>query len=133
MKNRVMWYTDANEMKMINKNVSFVAVIDHANEWEEKTNDFDKAIEILRDLIESDGHHIYMGMGKWGFNCHYGHGHPRIMLKWCDTNTGKMQTKTVRVDGIDYQQLASYQTRYFAYLKGKYPNKTTLKIIREMD
>lgn len=121
--NRIIWYTDVQEMKMINENITFVAIVDHDNDWSEITNTFEKAVEILRDLIESDGHHVYMGMGKWGFNCRYGHGHPRIILKWCDTNTGKTQTKSIRVDGIDYQKIASYQTRYLAYLKGQYPEK----------
>ena len=123
MKNRVMWETNEEEMKMINKDITFTAVIDHKIEWTETVDTFDKAVEILRDLIESDGHHIYMGMGKWGFNCHYGHGHPRIMLKWCDTETGKAQTKTIRANKIDYQNIASYQTRFHAYLKGQYPEQ----------
>lgn len=123
MGTRVIWYTSEEEMKMINNNITFVAVVDHDSEWTESVNTLDEAVEVLRDLIESDGHHIFMGLGKWGFHCRYGHGHPRIMAKWCDTNTGKTCSKTIRVNGINYHDIASYQTRYLAYLKGKYPEK----------
>lgn len=123
MVTRIRWYTNSKEMMMINNAVTFTAVVDHASDWTEQANTLDDAIDILRDLIESDGHHIFMGIGKWGFNSRGGHANPRIIVKWCDTDTGKTQTKTIRANDIDYQMIASYQTRYLAYLKGKYPEK----------
>lgn len=120
--NRMIWYTSEEEMKMINPDITFIAVVDHKSDWTEETKTFDEAIQILRDLVESDGHHIFMGVDRWRHNqaCRAS---IHSTVKWCDTETGKTYSKTIRVNGIDYQRIASYQTRFLAYLKGQYPDK----------
>jgi len=119
---RMRWYTSEEEMRMINPDITFVAVVDHKSEWTEEVATFDEAVQLLRDLIESDGHHIFMKVDRWRRNSgSMASIHSNVV--WCDTETGKTCSKTIRVKGIDYQKIASYQTRYLAYLKGKYPDK----------
>jgi len=119
---RMRWYTNEEEMKMINPNVTFIAVVDHKSEWTEEVATFDEAVQLLRDLVESDGHHIFMKVDRWRRNSgSMASIHSTVV--WCDTETGKTCSKTIRVKGIDYKTIASYQTRYLAYLKGQYPEK----------
>ena len=119
---RMRWYTDEKEMRMINPNITFVAVVDHKSDWTEEVATFDEAVQLLRDLIESDGHHIFMKVDRWRRNSgSMASIHSTVV--WCDTETGKTCSKTIRVKGIDYKEIASYQTRYLAYLTGQYPEK----------
>lgn len=119
---RMRWYTSEEEMRMINPNITFIAVVDYKSEWTEEVATFDEAVQLLRDLIESDGHHVFMKVDRWRRNA----GSMTSIhstVTWCDTTTGKTCSKTIKVKGINYQQIASYQTRYLAYLKGQYPDK----------
>lgn len=119
---RMRWYTSEEEMRMINPDITFIAVVDYKSEWFEEVATFDEAVQLLRDLIESDGHHVFMKVDRWRRNS----GSMTSIhstVTWCDTATGKTCSKTIRVKGINYQKIASYQTRYLAYLKGKYPDK----------
>ena len=123
IRNRIYWVTDEKEMALINPDLSFVAVVDHESKWTEEVKTFQEAIQLLRDLVESDGHHIFVKVDRWRHDHNYGNGVPHSKVVWCDTNTGKLHTKTIRVNGVTCQMIASYQTRFLAYLKGQYPEK----------
>lgn len=121
---RVIWKTSEQELKTINPDVTFAAVIDYDSAWFETANTVAEAVEILRDLIESDGHHVFMGVDKtWRFNSCRDGAAPHLIVKWCDTITGKAQTKTINARGVTYYDIAVRHTAILAELKQQNPEK----------
>lgn len=105
------WQTSAEEMKQINPNVKFLVVVDHVNDWYEEAETYEKAIEIARDLIESDGHHVLVRIDRWRGSNGMRHASAKMvsMITWCDTQTGKMMSKTIKAIGITYGKISTWQ------------------------
>lgn len=120
MKNRGMiWGTTEKEMKLVNPDVTFIAVVDRASGWTEETKTYGEAIQILRDLVESDGHHIFIRADRWrtspgSFKSIHS------IITWFDTKTNKTYNKTIRAHGVDCQMIVDYQMKCLKYLREKY-------------
>ena len=120
MKNREMiWNTTEQEMKQINSNVTFIAVVDRDSGWTEEVSSYEDAIQLLRDLVESDGHHIFIRADAWRMS-------PgsfksvHSIITWFDTQTNKTYSKTIRANGIDCKMIVYYQTKCLKYLRANY-------------
>ena len=79
---------------------TFTAVVDYDSEWFEITDTFEEAVTMLRDLVESDHHHVFTKVTEWrpqscgpkaSIACH---------VCWVDTLDGSSYSKTIRVNGI---------------------------------
>lgn len=107
------WQTNAEEMKKVNPNVTFIAVVDYQSGWYEEADTYDKAIEIMRDLIESDGHHVLVRIDRWRGSNGNRHAQAKMtsIMTWCNTLTGKMESKTIKANGINYGMISKYQRK----------------------
>lgn len=127
MKNRGMiWGTTEKEMKLVNPDVTFIAVVDRASGWTEEAKTYDDAIQILRDLVESDGHHIFLRADGWrtspgSFKSIHS------IITWFDTQTNKTYSKTIRANGIDCQMIVDYQAKCLKYLRENYQERFQYK------
>ena len=81
---------------------TFTAVIDAGSEWYEITNTLEDAVSLLRDLVESDHHHVFTKVTKWMPQSHGRNASIACHVCWVDTLDGSFYSKTIRINGITY-------------------------------
>ena len=77
----------------------YTAVVEHSIGWYESCKTAEEAVQLLRELIEADGHHIFMRQTPFrGGYTHYDRDKISSHLYWCDTLTGKTLSKQIKVN-----------------------------------
>ena len=113
-------------------NCVYTAVIEHSINWTENFSTEADAVNALRELVEADGKHMFIKQMpfKQGYT-RYDRDNITSVLKWCDTTTGKVISKRIKVNVklSDIPEVVTYwkerQKEYEQDLKERYPWKYT--------
>lgn len=100
--------------------VEYIAGVECSIGWYESCKTEAEAIQLLRELVEADGHHVFMRYDsiKPGY---YDERNKLISrLTWCNTLTGKTETKRITVKNVRVSEIKEYQ-EFLAYAyRGKF-------------
>lgn len=96
----MMWEVFNNLMET--KKPTFTAVVDFESKWFEITETFEDAVTLLRDLVEADHHHVFIGVTTWHQQSHGKNASIACRVQWVDTLDNSHYNKTIRVNGITY-------------------------------
>ena len=90
-------------------NCLFTAIIEHSIGWTEAFTTEAEAVTTLRELVEADGHHIFMKQTQFD---HGDYGEKETIfckLQWVNTLTGKTLSKRIRVN-VKMSEIPAVQT-----------------------
>ena len=90
-------------------NVEYIAGVECSIGWYESCKSEAEAVQLLRELVEADGHHVFMRYDsiKPGY---YGEKNKLIgRLTWCNTLTGKTETKRITVKNVRVSEMKEWQ------------------------
>jgi hypothetical protein len=78
---------------------TYTAVVEYSIGWYESCKTAEEAVQLLRELVEADGHHVFMKQTPFiGGYTHSDRNKISSRLYWCDTLTGKTLTKQIKVN-----------------------------------
>lgn len=96
-------------------NVKYVAVVEHSIGWYESCDTEAEAVKLLRDLVEADGHHVFIRYNQVSIGKNYGE-HNKLLgnIVWINTITGKTESKRIKVEGAKVSDITAL-TELYAY------------------
>ena len=97
--------------------VQYIAGVECSIGWYESCDTEAEAVQLLRKLVEADGHHVFMRYNP--VSCGYYHEGKKLIgsIIWCNTLTGKTETKRITVRGArltDIKELDEYYTYLYS-------------------
>lgn len=90
--------------------VRYIAGIECSIGWYESCATQAEAVKLLRELVEADGHHVFMRYDPVSFGRSYGERNKLLgKVVWCNTLTGKTETKRIKVEGATVADIKELQ------------------------
>lgn len=78
---------------------TYTVVVEYSIGWYESCKTAEETVQLLRELVEADGHHVFMKQTPFiGGYTHSDRNKISSRLYWCDTLTGKTLTKQIKVN-----------------------------------
>ena len=80
--------------------VQYIAGVECSIGWYESCATQAEAVKLLRELVEADGHHVFIRYNPICFGRKYGE-HDKLLgnIVWFNTITGRTETKRIKVSG----------------------------------
>ena len=93
--------------------VQYIAVVEHSIGWYESCATEAEAVKLLRELVEADGHHIFIRYNKINVGKTYGE-HNKLLgnIVWFNTVTGRTESKRIKVEGAKVSDITELAELY---------------------
>ena len=93
--------------------VQYIAVVEHSIGWYESCTTEAEAVKLLRELVEADGHHVFIRYNKINVGKTYGE-HNKLLgnIVWFNTVTGRTESKRIKVEGAKVSDITELTELY---------------------